>query len=73
MAGVMCPFCGEDNLNQVTLKYHLLNGYCDIFKRIDEDHNSEIDGFSNGEYTRQIYEKRGYKQKYINKLTRRVE
>lgn len=35
-AGLVCPFCGDDDFDQIGLKRHLILGYCEKFEIIDE-------------------------------------
>jgi len=32
---VSCPFCQEPDFDKIGLKYHLSNGYCDVYEETE--------------------------------------
>lgn len=34
-AGIICPFCGEDDFDLVGLKHHIQAGQCDAYNNTD--------------------------------------
>lgn len=39
---VKCPFCNEDDFDEIGLKRHLLLGWCPVFDGVPAEHQTQV-------------------------------